>query len=101
MLWLLGKQSGPPQSDARKKLVLAACACARLAIARVPAGENRPLRCIEIAEQWARGENGIMIVDVKRASDAAYAAAYAAAKKGTLSKCADIVRAHYPQPPTL
>lgn len=32
MLWLIGKQSGPPESDGRKKLVLCACECARLAL---------------------------------------------------------------------
>ena len=29
MLWWAGKKSGEPKSDARKKLVLAACECAR------------------------------------------------------------------------
>ena len=43
MLWLLGKQSGPPESKSRKKLVLSACKCARLALKHVPKGEKRPL----------------------------------------------------------
>jgi hypothetical protein len=32
MLWLLGKKAGKPGSAKRKKLVLAACKCARLAL---------------------------------------------------------------------
>ncbi len=32
MLWLLGEQSGKPESKSRKKLVLTACKCARLAL---------------------------------------------------------------------
>ena len=75
MLWLLGKLSGPPESDLRKKLVLAACGCARLALPYVKKYELRPRIAIEIAEQYARGENGITLEQVK---DTAYAATYAA-----------------------
>lgn len=32
MLWLLGRLSGEPESDARKKLVYTAMQCARLAL---------------------------------------------------------------------
>ena len=74
MLWLVGQLSGPPESASRKALVLAACACARLALPHVPASEERPRIAIETAEQWARGENGVMLDNVKRA---AHAAAYA------------------------
>src|SRR3990167_4399803 len=82
MLWLVGQLSGPPESASRKALVLAACACARLALPHVPASEERPRIAIETAEQWARGENGVMLDNVKRAAayaaDAENAAAYAA-----------------------
>ena len=79
MLWLVGQLSGPPESASRKALVLAACACARLALPHVPASEERPRIAIETAEQWARGENGVMLDNVKRgAAYAAYAAACAA-----------------------
>lgn len=40
----------------RQSLVLAACACARTVLHLVPAGETRPLRAIEVAEAWCRGE---------------------------------------------
>src|SRR5262245_2394940 len=60
MLWLAGRLSGAPKSDSRKRLVLAVCACARLALPYVPAGETRPLKAIETAEQWARGEGGTL-----------------------------------------
>src|SRR5690348_9278716 len=55
MLWLLGRLSGKPGSDGRRKLVLCACECARLAVPHVKAGETRPLKAIETAERWAKG----------------------------------------------
>ena len=90
LLWYAGKMSGPPESEGRKKLVLAACECARLALphAKSPAA----LACIEAAEKWARGEATIEQVQAARravsyadaaaaaaAADAAAAAAAAAA----------------------
>ena len=54
MLWLAGRVSDKPMSDARRPLVLAACECARLALPHVRAGDDRPLRAIEMAERWAR-----------------------------------------------
>ena len=72
MLWLAGKVSGPPESDSRKRLVLAACECARLSLRHVPKGEKRPLAAIETAEAWARGERGVTLQDVRAAADAAY-----------------------------
>ena len=77
MLWLVGKTSGKPMSVKRKKLVLCACECARLALKYVPKGEDRPLKCIETAESWARGE--ATIEEVRVARRAAYVAAYVAA----------------------
>ena len=91
--------------------MLVACECARLALPYVPKGEKRPLKAIEVAEAWVRGEVTIEEVrDVADAADAAYAAyaadaayttyaacaADAAARKNILAKCADIVRKHYP-----
>ena len=119
MLWLIGKLYGDPGSEKRKRLVLAACKCARLALKHVPQNEGRPLKAIETAEGWAKGEGDITLGDVRAAADAAYdaadaaydaadaaaAAAYAAydaadaydaARKETLAKCAHIVREYYP-----
>ena len=98
MLWLLGRARA-----GRKKIVLCACDCARLALPYVLDGEARPLKAIEIAEAWVRGE--ATIEDVRNAADAAadaaaYAAAYAAdaaAKSKILKKCAKIVRKNYPK----
>jgi len=113
MLWLLGKLSGKPESVSRKKLVLVACQCARLALPYAKEGELRPLRAIEVTEAWARGDEGIRREDVRKAADAAdaaadaaYAAAYAAyaaatSRISTLEKCADIVRDYYPVAPKL
>ncbi|KKN40346.1 hypothetical protein LCGC14_0733980, partial [marine sediment metagenome] len=42
MLWLIGRLN-----DDRKALVRCACACARLALPYVKAGELRPLKAIE------------------------------------------------------
>lgn len=121
LLWLCGKLAGKPWSAARKKLVLTACECARLALPYVKAGDDRPLIAIETAERWARGE-GATRKEVMAAADAAAAArrsaaAYAAAafaaadadadaaadadRTATLKQCADIVRTHYPHPPEM
>ncbi len=109
MLWVVGKLAGEPGCEARKKLVLCACKCARLALPFVTDGEDRPLKAIETAERWANGDKGVTLADVRKAAHAAYAvhvaahaayaahaAAYAAiARKDTRRKCADIVREFY------
>ena len=83
MLWLLGQFAGEPDSDARKRLVLCACECARLAppIKRAE-WEQARLNCLDVTEQWARGE-GATIEEVRKvraaAADAAAAAAATAA----------------------
>ena len=140
MLWLAGRLAGDPESESRKRLVLTACECARLALPYVKGGEQSPLKAIETAEQWAKGETNITLSDVRAAAAAAYAAAaahayaayaaaaaayaayaaadaaaaaaaddaaaaaayaaYAAARKEIRKKCADIVRKHYPKPPS-
>jgi len=116
LLWLAGMLDID-----RKVLVQATCACARLALPHVPAGELRPLKSIEAAEAWTRGE--AMIEDVRaavvavdaawaRAARAACAAwraaatwaaaeaagaaagAWGAALAAKLAECADIVREH-------
>ncbi|MFH1485103.1 MAG: putative immunity protein, partial [Chloroflexota bacterium] len=78
MLWLLGKLSGPPESESRKKLVLATCQCARLALPYVRKGDARPLKAIEAAEAWVRGEASLADVRKADAYAAAAADAYAA-----------------------
>lgn len=54
MLWLCGKFAGEPWDDGRRRLVLAACECARPALAW--AGEVRPQFQLDLHESWARGE---------------------------------------------
>ena len=61
----------------RRLVVLAACDCARTSLRHVPAGEARPLRAIETAEAWARGE--ATAEQARTAAYAAYDAAEAAA----------------------
>jgi hypothetical protein len=53
--------AGPTESESRKKLILAACGCARLALKHIKKGEDRPRLAIETTEAWARGENGVTI----------------------------------------
>ena len=85
MLWLLGKRSGEVGSKSRKKLVWTACQCARLSLPYVEKGEERPLKAIETAEKYTKGD--ATLDEVRKAGDAAYAydadadayAAYAAA----------------------
>ena len=82
LLWYAGKVAGPPGHTSRRKLVLAACACARLSLKQVQVakGELRPLRAIGTAEAWARGGKGApSLEDVRSAAYAAYAYADAAA----------------------
>jgi hypothetical protein len=69
MLWYAAKVG----SD-HKKLVLAACGCARTALEFVPQGEQRPLAAIETAERWASGDESVSLDDMKNAASAAYAA---------------------------
>ena len=76
MLWLAGKLCRT--NEQRKTLVLAACGCARLALPYVAKNEKRPLHAIEIAKQWARGEDEITLDQVQSAASAATHAAYAA-----------------------
>ena len=93
MLWLVGRAAS------RRKLVLAACECARLALRHVPTGEERPLLAIETAEAWARRRPGIPLASV--GSAAAASAADATARQRVLKECSDIVRKHFPQAPRL
>ena len=71
MLWLAGRLSGKPWSVKRRRLVLCACECARLALKYVRPGEDRPRLAIEAAEKWARHE-GPTLDEIRAA--AAYAA---------------------------
>jgi hypothetical protein len=124
MLWLIGKLSGDPESEKRKKLVITACKCARLALPFASKNKNVAEKCIITAENWANNVENTTIADVRAAAyaayasaDAPYAAAYAAyaadaaayaayaaayaayaadaARKQTLKLCADIVRKDY------
>lgn len=76
MLKLLGRVAGPPASDTRRPLVLAACECARFALPRVKDGETRPLAAVEAAENWARGGT-VTLAQVQTARDSAECAAQA------------------------
>ena len=81
LLWLLA-QNVKKGSTKHRRIVLAACACARLSLKYAPEGEGRPLKAIETAESWAKRKKGVTLEDVRRgraaAADAAYAAADAA-----------------------
>ena len=76
----------------RKLLVAAACGCARLALPYVKGGEWRPLRAIEAAEAWYRGE--ATLEQVRAAADDAYTAASYAAASAYAANYAAYVGAH-------
>jgi len=106
LLWLCGKMVDKPNWPTRKQIVLAACSCAETSLKYVPSGEDRPRAAIETARKWARGK--ATIEEVRRAADAAYAAAAAAANAANadanaaadaaaarakaMAECAEIVR---------
>ena len=89
LLWIAARVITDPAE--RMLVVLAACDCAETALVHVPAGEDRPRKCIDTVRAWTRGEATIEQVREGRsaayaadaayaaAADAAYAAAYAAA----------------------
>ena len=94
MLWIAERVGVP-----RKLLVLAACRCARLVLTHVPPGESRPLKAIEIAEAWARGEasdkdvaDAVAAVRAVSADIWAASAAASAASDATHEACARAVR---------
>ena len=75
MLWWAARcPAFVPGGDLHRRIGLAACEIARTALVRVPADELRPLRAIETAERFWRGE---ATVDEVRA-EAWWAAAAAA-----------------------
>jgi hypothetical protein len=81
LLWLAGKLGVE-----RRAIVFAACACAELALEFVPAGEDRPRRCIEVTRAWCRGEASISEVhEARSAADAAASASDASASDAASS----------------
>jgi len=72
MLKLLGETSGPPESEGRRQLVMAACECARHALPYIQGfeqfkEETRPLVAIETAERWAHGQ-GVTLEQMRQAA---------------------------------
>ena len=123
MLYFAGSQAGPPLSDSRRPLVLAARECSRLAspyAARTPT-TGAAFAAAEAADYAA--EAACAAASSVRSDDVAFAAGIAAfaaaeaaayfsvdaapedtasaqaiARSAVLRQCADIVRKHYPQP---
>lgn len=113
MLEIIDKVCGEPESKSRKKLILVVCKCARLSLKYVPKNEKRPIRAIQAAEKWAKGNKDIFLQDIKVAADAAvdssdltyvtyaktnaaYAAAYAAVNAAhTVTKANSVNAASY------
>jgi len=93
MLWLLTHTGCKQGSPKHRKIVLSACDCARLALDKVPDGDDRPRIAIETAESWAQG-NGATLDQVKSAADAA-CTAYAAADAAYAAYAADAAYAAY------
>ena len=80
MLWLIGKTSGPPDSDSRRKLVLVAAQCAELALPFARDEETRAIceSTIQTCYAYAAGEAELTDVRSAAADAADAAAAYAA-----------------------
>ena len=91
MLWYIGKLAGSPSTESRKKLVLCACECARLALKHVPVGEEHPRIALETAEAWARGNASLK--EVQAAAKAAWAAAGAAGAAWAAAEAAALAAA--------
>ena len=91
MLWLIGRRRCERKTPEHRALAAIACECARLALPHVPPDEMHPLRAIEAAERYARGEA------ISR--EELHAAAADAARASTRVQCADIVRRHWPTSP--
>ena len=98
MLWICGKMIGKKGWPNRKRLVLAACACAKTALKywenKYP-DDKRPHHAIKIAEKWAHGNASLEEVKAYAAcadAAAAYAAAYDAARNKSLREISIIVR---------
>ena len=81
MSWLVGCVSGKPDSDLRRKLVACCCEHARTAEPYWPEDHASIVVCLELAERWAGGDEGVTLGDVRAAANAAKAAhaAYASA----------------------
>ncbi len=69
LLWFCTHMIDQPGWPTHQQVVLASCQCARLALRYVKPGERRPLKAIETAEAWARGE--ATLEQVQRAGHAA------------------------------
>ena len=101
MLWMLGEMHYETGSLEHKRIVLAACAIARLSLIYVNEGETRPLVAIEKAEAWAKNggttleEVETAVVQVARAScvEAHCVAAQAAFAAQAACLAAQVVRA--------
>ncbi len=78
MLWVAGRLSEDANSASRKKLVLAACKCARLALPYVRPGETRPRAAIDLTERWANGDQSVTLEMIRGAAGDAWAAGDAA-----------------------
>ena len=76
MMWYLEKKVESGQFD-RKRLVLVLCESIRPEMKLIPENETCPMAAIETAEAWARGEGGVTLADVERASSACSAASSA------------------------
>ena len=79
MLWWAARcPSFVPGGELHRRIGLAACEIARTALVHVPQGEVRPLRAIETAERYWRGEATVEVRAAVAAAEAAAMAAWAA-----------------------
>ncbi len=69
LLWFCTHMINQPGWPTQQEVVLASCQCARLALRYITPSQKRPLKAIETAEAWARGQ--ATLEQVQRAGHAA------------------------------
>ena len=94
MFWLVGRVSGPVGSASRRKCVLVATKCARLAWPHVRE-QDRPVvqACYDACEAYGLGDPTVFLDDVRRAARAVWAAARVAADAAVAAEAAARVAA--------
>jgi tetratricopeptide (TPR) repeat protein len=71
LLWFCAHMIGKPGWPTHQQVVFASCQCARLALRHIPPQQTRPLKAIETAEAWARGQATLeQVRDAGHAADA-------------------------------
>lgn len=94
MLWLVGRVSGKPGNEARRKLALCLCDVVEPALRFVPDGVDASHIAIDVLGRWARGEDGVTLYDVRRAADSSAFAAARSSSAAAATAAAEAARVY-------